>query len=726
MSIQKELCPSASTEEADEAQYDLWLTIPRVAAGVTMNQARAKLRGGDWLAAGEPIVFTIASGSAVFEGGLKTTTATTDSFGCAFVAFTDAGADSGEMNASMRSKPNVGGSAPYAFTGGGSSGFNLAVSSVTDDQPADGKADDQGRALVSYGGGKLQDRQNVQFAFGAGASAVFETTGPYVQAGSTGTKLIVKTRLDENGNDIADAGFHDTVAENVTLVATLVDHPEAPPGTHDFTFAVAQPTFNVDIKAIKDGQPADGSSDDQGRAVVTYGGGELQDRHDVQFVFGAGASALFETTGPDVQTGSTDTKLIVRTHLDENGNDIADACFHDAQAESVTLIATLVDHPEVPGGKKDFAFSAISASFDLAMSVISDDLPADGTSADQGRAVVTENGGALQAPKIVKFTFDSGASARFDTTKPAGYVQPNSSATVLYVKTHFDNDANKDIADAYFTDCVVEAVALTASLADEPQTQPRTQEFQFTARSAYSLDFSSMTPDGVPSDGISENMGRANVWGPGLRLPIPQTVKFQLLGEGTFDLRGAYVLPGSDGSTLYVKTHYDRRQGDVAYAYFTGISSEATSVRASLLYLPAVQPRTVDFQFNVPPFPYAISLRTDTLDGVPADGYSANRVQAIVTKGGKAMGTTDVTFAVDAATGARFDTGQPYVVSSTATTVTVRTYVDGQGRDIAQAIFRCVNPGMVKLTATFPEYGLQGTPPAWRYFLFTDTGDEQN
>jgi hypothetical protein len=297
---------------------------------------------------------------------------------------------------------------------------------------------------------------------------------------------------------------------------------------------------------------------------------------------------------------------------------------------------------------------------------------------------------------------------------------------VLYVKTHFDNNAKQDIADAYFTDSVVEGVTLTASLVDEPHTQPQTQEFQFTAKSAYGLDFVSMTPDGVPSDGISENMGRATVWGPTSPLPIPQTVKFELLGGGTFDLRGAYVLPGSDGRTLYVKTHFDRRQGDVAYAYFTEISPEATSVRASLLYLPAVQPSTVDFAFNVPPSPYAISLRTDTLDGVPADGYTSNSVQAIVTKDGKAMGSTDVTFALEPSTGARFFAGQPFVVSSTATTVTVRTHVDEQGRDVADALFTCVNPGLVKLTATFPEYGQQGTPPAWRYFIFADTNGQQN
>jgi len=840
MTNTKELPVRAPGGEADGAYYNVWHTIPRVEAGVMTNQARAKLSFGRWLEPGEPIVFTILSGSAVFAGGLKTATVTTDSFGCAFVAFSDAGSDAGEIKAAMKNNGDVSDTAPYSFTGGASSdfkvavsaivndapadgttddqgralvtygggplqdrqnvqfvfaagssavfetdkpdvqegstgatlivkthldeqgndvadayfhdasgeqvtliatlvdhpevpagtmdftfsaaaptGFEIAVSSVTDNAPADGTTDDQGRALVTYGGGKLQDRQNVQFVFAAGSSAVFETDKPDVQEGSTGAKLIVKTHLNEQGSDIADAYFHDTSGQQVTLIATLVDHPEVPAGTMGFTFSAAAPTgFDIAVSSVTDNAPADGTTDDQGRALVTYGGGKLQDRQNVQFVFGAGSSAVFETDKPDVQAGSTGAKLIVKTHLNEQGNDIADAYFHDTSGEKVTLIATLVDHPDVPAGTKDFSFSAVEASFALVVNAMADNQPADGESEDQGRALVTENGGALQAPKIVKFTFDSGVSARFDTTEPAGYVQPNSSATVLYVKTHFDGNAKQDIADAYFTDSVVEGVTLTASLVDEPHTQPQTQEFQFTAKSAYGLDFVSMTPDGVPSDGISENMGRATLWGSTSLLSIPQTVKFELLGGGTFDLRGDYVLPGSDGRTLYVKTHYDARQGDVAYAYFTGTSSGATSVRASLLYLPTVQPRTVDFTFNVPPSPYAISLRTDTLDGVPADGYTSNSVQAIVTKDGKAMGPTDVTFALDPSTGARFRSGQ--------TSTTVSTQVDEQGRDVADALFTCVNPGLVKLTATFPEYGQQGTPPAWRYFIFADTQDKRN
>src|SRR6185437_10945468 len=117
MTNAKELPVPAPGGEADGAYYNVWLTIPNVAAGVMTNQARAKLSYGGWLEPGEPIEFTILSGSAVFAGGLKTTTVTTDSFGCAFVAFSDAGSDVGEMKAAMQNNTDVSDKAPYSFTG---------------------------------------------------------------------------------------------------------------------------------------------------------------------------------------------------------------------------------------------------------------------------------------------------------------------------------------------------------------------------------------------------------------------------------------------------------------------------------------------------------------------------------------------------------------------------------------------------------------------------------
>lgn len=719
MTKPQESLPLAPAGEADAAYYNLWLRIDGVKDGVMTNQACAKLAFGEWLEPGEPIVFEIISGSAVFEDGSQKKIATTDSFGLATLTFADTNTDSGEMLATMQNDPSVSSKAPYAFTG--STGYNLVLLSIKDGEPADGTSEDQGRAVVTHNGGALQAAQVVQFQFENGASARFDVSRPDVQPGSTDTVLQVKTHFDaSSGHDIADAWLTDEVGETVTVEASLVGDTALTPQTLDFRFIASQ-TYEIALNALTDGQPADGNAEDAARAVVTQNGGALTEPQIAKFEFMSGA-ASFDITKPNVVQSLSDSRTLYVTTHSEKGQDIADACFSDTQAEKVEVRAFLYNHPEVKPKTLDFTF-ATNETYHIGLSSLTDNQPADGNSENAGQAVVTENGGRLTQPQIVRFEFDSGTSARFDTTKPAGYVQPNSSSTVLYVKTHFDNDAQEDIAEACFADNVAEAVTLTACLDGQPQTQPQTQGFEFTAPRTYFLGLSSMTPDGVPADGISENMAQAIVSCNGSGLPGPQTVKFELQGEGAFDMRGADVLPGSTGSTLYVKTHNDGRQ-DVAYAYFTAPWSGTTTLQASLPDHPKVEGRSVDFTFRSPSWPYAIALSSLTLDGVPADGKSENHAQVVVTYGGKPMGHTLVTFELDGAWAAKFDTDKPYVQSSSGNTMTVSTYVDEQGRDVADAFFTDTSAERVMLKASFPEYIQQGGSPAWRYFFFSTNGDE--
>jgi hypothetical protein len=174
-----------------------------------------------------------------------------------------------------------------------------------------------------------------------------------------------------------------------------------------------------------------------------------------------------------------------------------------------------------------------------------------------------------------------------------------------------------------------------------------------------------------------------------------------------------------------VKTHYDGRQ-DVAYAYFTASGAGTATLQASLPDHPTVQERSTDFRFSLPPWPYAIALTSLTLDGVPADGKSENHALAVVSYGGNPMGHTFVTFELVGAWGAKFDTTKPDIYSSSATTLTVSTHTDEQGREVADAYFTDTTAGTVTLEATFQEYVWQGASPAWRYFFFSASGDEQN
>ncbi len=129
---------------------------------------------------------------------------------------------------------------------------------------------------------------------------------------------------------------------------------------------------------------------------------------------------------------------------------------------------------------------------------------ANSTAENQGRAVVTCGDAALQQAEIVKFTFDRG-SATFDTTKP--YVKlPDSTSTVLYVETHFDDGVKHDIADAYFTDAQAETVTLKASLPDAGEAPAKTQDFTFAANAGQRYKVKITDYNSLISDGESTNV----------------------------------------------------------------------------------------------------------------------------------------------------------------------------------------------------------------------------
>jgi hypothetical protein len=107
------------------------------------------------------------------------------------------------------------------------------------------------------------------------------------------------------------------------------------------------------------GAQANGTAENQGRALVTCGDAALQQDQIVKFTFDRG-SATFDTTKPYVKLpDSTSTVLYVQTHREDGAkNGIADAYFTDAQAETVTLEACLPDAAGVPAKAQDFTFAA--------------------------------------------------------------------------------------------------------------------------------------------------------------------------------------------------------------------------------------------------------------------------------------------------------------------------------------------------------------------------------
>ncbi|WP_206956992.1 hypothetical protein [Trinickia acidisoli] len=239
MTQANEALQSQSADDTDTSGYKLVLNIPdtSVAAdGKTTNQADAKLTLGSLLESDQPVTFKITQGWAVFSNGLQQIDGPkTGPMGHSDVSFTDTTAETGKMIAWMTKNPTVQSDpATYTFTAVAAS-YELTLSSLTPNgEQADGTSENEGRAVVTVNGKALGEAQIVRFEF-VGGSASFDTSKPYVQSGSDSHTLYVQTH-SENGQDIADAYFADTVGETVTLKASLRDHSDVQPQSQDFTF----------------------------------------------------------------------------------------------------------------------------------------------------------------------------------------------------------------------------------------------------------------------------------------------------------------------------------------------------------------------------------------------------------------------------------------------------------------------------------------------------------
>jgi hypothetical protein len=309
--------------------------------------------------------------------------------------------------------------------------------------------------------------------FGAGSSAVFETDKPDVQEGSTGAKLIVKTHLDEHGNDVADAFFHDTVVENVTLVASLPDHSQVQAATQAFQFLTppSPPTYGIALYWITTDGPviADGISECLARAVVSCSDAGRQQEQIVKFELASGSSASFNIKGSSyIQPNSTSTVLYVKSRP-LYGYHIAEACFADTVPEKVTIKASLVGHSEVQPQSQQCEFVTPPAGLSYALiSLTRDGQPADGKSEIHARAIITCDGKPFKDySEGARFLFMSG-SPKFDTTKPTdyGWVQANSTSQALFVASRYIEELDQVVADAYFTDTIAEWVILQVSNTD--------------------------------------------------------------------------------------------------------------------------------------------------------------------------------------------------------------------------------------------------------------------
>ncbi len=350
----------------DESGYQLSLTLPAdnaAADGNSADQAEAKLTRNGYLQPYAPITFQISSGSATFSNGSQQISGPeTGPMGRSDVTFVDTKAESGEIVAWMTNSPHIRSDpVPYTFSGSTETAFAIALDSRVNDEPADGKSENVGRAVVTQNSGSLSEAKIVKFEFESGA-ANFDLTKPNVVQSLSDNRTLFVTTHSDGGQDIADAYFADAHAETVTLKASLRDHTDVPFKTQDFTFTAAPSNnYSFSLNRQSNGAQADGAAQNKANVTIWDDNAPAPDKTRVTFQLPAGSAQCASDNGNVVDSGTKpdgSTWIAVDSTFMQ-GVTVASAGFTDSNeaGETITLTAYLTDHAEVPAQSQDYTFS---------------------------------------------------------------------------------------------------------------------------------------------------------------------------------------------------------------------------------------------------------------------------------------------------------------------------------------------------------------------------------
>jgi hypothetical protein len=461
------------------------------------------------------------------------------------------------------------------------------------DSPADGQTPNGAIAKVTLDN-LLKQGYGVLLKITTG-SASFQNADP----GTNGKAITLTT----GAMGRVTANFTDTVAEQDNMTATVVTGPggspiaNGPSDTKPYVFAPAiSDVYGLGLKALVDGASANGKSADQGEAIVTDNGGSLASPVIVRFEFTQGAAKFVLTGDTNIQPGSTEQVLYVKTHS-ENGNDIAKASFTDSTAagETVTLKASLPDHPEVQPATLDFSFQALALhNYAIVLIPQADNARADGKWDNLGRVLITDNGVNATAPVVVKCEFTRG-SAHFDLSTTTN-VLSGSTDTILYVNSFFGGGL--DFADVFFTDTVTEVVTLKVSLRDYPAVTPQTHDFTFTPNHPIQL-YATRNNARAYSDECNSVLASVG--------DSPGTVVF--------------TLPASSSASFVDSSNPKSKEVTVinglADASFTSIRDEDVTLTATLKDGP-LGPGQLAFTFRSETFQYDLSINMSGYAGTTA------------------------------------------------------------------------------------------------------------
>ncbi|WP_105611787.1 inverse autotransporter invasin Inv [Cronobacter sakazakii] len=307
----------------------------------------------------------------------------------------------------------------------------VAVTMTTNNSPADGSTANVAQALVTTASGQPMPGVSVTWNVGTATAT---------------TPLTVTT----NASGIATVSLTDTTAETVTVSASAGGKS----GSASAVFT-AVPVNDVAVTMTTNNSPADGSTVNVAQALVTSASGQPM----------PGVSVTW-----NVGTATATTPLTVTT----NAIGIATVSLTDTTAEAITVSATA-------GGKTGSAiavFSVVPVS-SVAVTITTNNSPADGSTANVAQALVTSASGQPMAG--VSVTWNVGTAT---------------ATTPLTVTT----DAS-GLATVSLTDATAETVAVIASAGGKSGNASAT--FTSVSLKAVSVSLSSVGRGNAADPGIT-------------------------------------------------------------------------------------------------------------------------------------------------------------------------------------------------------------------------------
>ncbi|WP_312213382.1 Ig-like domain-containing protein [Pseudescherichia sp.] len=573
------------------------------AAQVTVEDANGKAMSG------VAIAWKVDNGAMIASSD-----AATNSSGQASVHFTSAQPGAVKLTATAAGKTET---VSSTFQSAGVSTLNVTMS--TNNAMADGVSTNIAQAQALDDHGNPLAGKEVTWRLGSGSAVA---TSPMTSI------------TDQNG--IATLTLTDKVAESQPVVASS-------DGVQGQTQAVfnAVPVSAIDVNVTTTNAPADGTSTNAVRAVVTDAKGNPM----------PGVALTWSVSSSHA---SATSPLAVTT--DANG--AATFSLTDTVAETVTVNASA-------GGQQ----SSASVTFVQAdvkgidVSVVTNNAPNDGSSTNAVKAIVTDSKGNLMSG--VSLTWSLGSSHA-------------SATTPLTVTT----DVN-GVASLSLTDTVAETVQVKASAGGQEGSVSVT----FTQVNVNSITVQ-MTTNSAPADGQTENIAQAQV--------------FDDKGQPMQGVNVTWSVSGNAKATSSLTAMTD------ANGYVTLNVVDTTVEAVTLTASAGGKSGQVFATFTeVPVGNVAVTMLTN---GAMADGKATDEAQAVVTdKAGAPMPNVQVIWSISAGnaipmTSLNVNTDENGIaklsfVDTTAESLTITAAAGGQS---GQTTASFVEAGFGPVTIEYP------------------------